>query len=71
VEKDDLKSENVCRIYVKVQASLGTHDRVHELSKLNIDMKVGNMSSYTREAQWHVCNTGAMLDERVQCRTTG
>jgi hypothetical protein len=64
-EKVDQESENVCRIYVKVQASLGTQDQVREPSKLNIDMKVGNMGSYTRKAQWCVCNTGAMLDKRV------
>jgi hypothetical protein len=38
---------------------------MREPSKLNIDVKVGNMGSYMREAHWHVCNAGAMLDKRV------
>jgi hypothetical protein len=65
VEKVDQESENVCRIYVKVQASLGVQDQVREPSKLNIGMKVCNMSSYSREARWRVYNAGAMLDKRI------
>jgi hypothetical protein len=65
VEKDDPQSENLCRIYVKVQVSLGAQDRVHEPSKLNIGMKVCNMSSYSCEVRWRVYNAGAMLDKRI------
>jgi hypothetical protein len=65
VEKDDPESENLCRIYVKIQASLGAQDRVREPSKLNIGMKICNMSSYSREARWRVYDAGAMLDKRI------
>ena len=63
--KVDHESEIVSRIYTKVQVSLGAQDRVRELSKLNIDLKIGNMCSYSREARWCVGNTRAMLDKRV------
>jgi hypothetical protein len=65
VEKDDPESENLCRIYVKIQVSLGAQDRVHKPSKLNIGMKICNMSSYSRKARWHVYDAGAMLDKRI------
>jgi hypothetical protein len=65
VEKDDLESENLCRIYVKIQASLGAQDRVREPSKLNIGMKICNMSSYSCEARWRVYDAGAMLVKRI------
>jgi hypothetical protein len=63
--KIDLESEKPSRIYVKDQASLGAQDRVREPSKLNIDLKIGNMCSYSREARWCVSNTGAMLAKRI------
>jgi hypothetical protein len=65
VEKDHLQSENLCRIYVKIQASLGAQDRVREPSKLNIGMKICNMSSYSREVRWCVYDAGAMLVKRI------